>query len=32
MYYELFFVDPEEEEQKEGGSTNVQKVAPDSVK
>ena len=32
MYYELFFVDPEEEEQKEGGSVNVQKVAPDSVK
>lgn len=28
MYYELFFVE-EEEDQKEGGAPNVQKVSPD---
>ena len=29
MYYELFYVDDGEEEQKEGGAPNVQKVQPE---
>jgi hypothetical protein len=32
MYYELFFVEEDEEEQKEGGAPSVQKVSPDGLK